>query len=334
VLSWGHVAAEGTADTAEDPVDELTRTYADRLADTPRARQALRIIVESALDDAAPITLPSTVREAYEVLDAEAGAGHAGPGATPGDDRDPFDAEATYQACQLEEITSFGGVSFGGVLAPLRVLTFWQMKRRACAFGETGAADLLAGLQDAAPNARFHLMGHSFGCIVASAAVAGPARPAQRRRPVDTLSLVQGAMSLWSFCDSIPVRPRRAGYFHRVVADELVRGPILATTTVHDRAVRTFYPIGAFARTQVAYAGDADLPRYGAIGAFGVRGSGVTVVDDRLHPVEEPYGFRPGTVYDLDADEVICHSEGLMGAHSDICHPPVAHAIWQAVLAT
>src|SRR6202522_2567727 len=117
-------------------------------------------------------------------------------------------------------------VLFGGVRAPstlgshLRSYTWGnvaQLERRARIFGESGAALLLSALQAAVPAARFHLMGHSFGCIVASAAIAGPVGSARGRRPVSTLILVQGAMSLWSFCSSIPARPERPGYLRRVV---------------------------------------------------------------------------------------------------------------------
>jgi hypothetical protein len=355
--AWGDEELRGAsfgAGTAPAPADDagaghdlevLADRYAARLGDSPATRQALRVIFESALQDAAPMTLPTRVRDAYQELDAEAGMGHAGEGAAPGDDREPFDAEATYQACQQEELVSFGDVSLGGVLAPLRVLTFWKMKRRAREFGERGAAELLDVLQWAAPAARVHLMGHSFGCIVASAAVAGPPGKRGARRPVATLVLVQGAMSLWSFCASIPSRPDRPGYFHPIVADGRVDGPILVTTSVHDRAVRAFYPLGARARSQVQYlqaqvddpAHDRPvhagrLPVYGGIGTFGIRGPGVDIVDDQLHPVQEAYDLRPHTAYNLDADAVIATGQGVMGAHSDICHPPVAHAVWQAVL--
>ena len=108
----------------------------------------------------------------------------------------------------------------------MRTLTFWQMKRRACQFGETGAAALLRRLQVSAPAdrpVRFHLMGHSFGCIVVSACVAGAPGPQSAR--VDSLTLVQGALSLWSYCSRIPMLPERRGYFHRLVSDRLVRGP-------------------------------------------------------------------------------------------------------------
>lgn len=310
-------------------VARLVGSSAAALRDTPAVRDAVRAIIDVALDNPVPATLPHPVREAYQRLDTELGLGAEGEGASPGDDRAPFDPEAIYQACLMEELASFGGTSLGGLLAPLRVLTFWHMKRRARDVGAGGVATLLTRLQDAAPGARFHLMGHSFGCIVVSSAVAGP-KPGGRR-PVASLALVQGAMSLWSFCSAIPSSPERAGYFHRVLADGLVAGPVLVTTSVHDRAVRCFYPIGAGARGQVDYLPDR-LPFYGAIGALGVRGPGIRLVDDDLRPVDEPYDLQPGVVHNLRADLVIRDGTGVMGAHSDITKPPVAHAVWQAAL--
>jgi hypothetical protein len=180
-----------------DGLPRLMKSAVSALRDTPAVRDAVRSILDSALDDPVPATLPLPVRVAYQRIDAELDLGKDGEGAAPGDDRASFDPEAIYQTCLMEELAAFGGTSFGGLLAPLRVLTFWHMKRRALHVGAVGVATLLARLQDAAPAARFHLMGHSFGCIVVSAAVAG--REPRAHRPIASLALVQGAMSLWSF---------------------------------------------------------------------------------------------------------------------------------------
>ena len=40
-----------------------------------------------------------------------------------------FDPESMYQACLIDDLASYGSTSLGGLLAPLRVLTFWHMKR-------------------------------------------------------------------------------------------------------------------------------------------------------------------------------------------------------------
>ena len=234
------------AGDAEQGAARVVESTAAVLGGSAVVRDAVRTIVESALEDPVPAVLPVPVRTAYQQLDAAAGTGADGEGAAPGDDRAPFDPEETYQALLLEELSSFGGTSFGGLLAPLRVLTFWQMKKRARDVGATGVVGLLTDLQAAAPRARFHLMGHSFGCIVVSSAVSAARGP----RPVASLTLVQGAMSLWSYCTAIPSVPGRPGFFHRVLEDGLLDGPVVVTTSVHDRAVGTFYPLGAGARGQ------------------------------------------------------------------------------------
>ena len=48
------------------------------------------------------------------------------------------------------------------------------MKDRAKSFGETAVFDLLRQIQQTKAQTKVHLMGHSFGCIVVSAALAGP----------------------------------------------------------------------------------------------------------------------------------------------------------------
>ena len=115
-------------------------------------------------------------------------------------------------------------------------------------------------------------------------------------------------MSLWSFCSSIPARPERQGYFNSIVTAGLVEGSILATTSVHDRAIRAFYPLGAEARRQIDFV-PGRLPVYGGIGTFGVRGPGLEITDEALRPVEDNYDFRPRITYDVlrdnDRDTVV-----------------------------
>jgi hypothetical protein len=82
-----------------DGAEELVDISAAALGNTATVRAAVRTIVDSALDDPVPATLPRPVREAYERLDAGLGVGADGAGASPGDDRASFDPEAVYQAC-------------------------------------------------------------------------------------------------------------------------------------------------------------------------------------------------------------------------------------------
>ena len=68
---------------------------------------------------------------------------------------------------------AFGAGSLGGLLGPLRQLSFWMMKKRARTVGEGGMYQFVSQLQQAAKDTRVHIMGHSFGCIVASSICGG-----------------------------------------------------------------------------------------------------------------------------------------------------------------
>jgi hypothetical protein len=271
---------------------------------------------------------------AYRRLNLEADLGIGGAGAGPGGDRSGFDPEAVYQALR-EDAPSFGLFGLGGIFGVLRTLSFWRMKDRARRFGETAGATLLARMMQAAPrDLRFHLTGHSFGCIVMSATLAGPRGRGHVARPVASLALIQGALSIWSYCDDIPAVPGQPGYFHRVLADRRVSGPVLATQSVFDSATGKWYPLGAGVARQVAFAAPGELPKFGALGSHGIRGPGTNATDVSILPATGDYRFEPGKVYNLECSEVVKTGTGRGGAHCDICHPEVAHAVWQAALAT
>lgn len=313
-------------------LNELVERYADRIADTPAARQAITAIFEAALEDNEPSRLPEHVVAAYCTLNRESGLDARMEGAEPGMDREAFSPELAYQNARAsadQDPVSFGGFRLSGLLAPLQQLSFWKMKDRARAFGESGGHALLAKLQDAAPLTRIHLMGHSFGCIVASAIVAG--RPGQPFRPIDTLFLVQGAMSLWSFCSSIEQAGGVPGYFRSVLQDKRVAGVTITTQSEYDTAVGRFYPLGAGVACQASYAA-AELPKYGAIGAFGIQGPDTGAELLEMRPANGEYAFKCGGVFNIDSSRYIRNGSGASGAHSDIAHPEVAHAFWQAIL--
>lgn len=326
-IAGGSFAVAGTGASLEAMVD----TYAERIANTPAAIAAIRTIFQAALEDMEPNHLPREVVEAYDLLNREARLGVDGEGGAPGSDREDWDAETLYQE-SLDESASFGGDGiFGAILSPLRQLSFWKMKDRARRFGEQGGSDLLRAIQTRTQgrDVRIHLMGHSFGCIVVSATIAGRRGSPSLVRPVDSVALVQGALSLWSYSPDIPVQPGTPGYFHKIIGDRRVRGPIITTLSEHDTAVGRFYPIGAGIKRQVNFA--AALPKYGGVGAFGAQGLDTALVSDvKMLPVDGSYGFVPGRVYNLEASNVIRIGGGASGAHSDISHPEVAHAVWEA----
>jgi hypothetical protein len=337
-LPWGNERLDEEAVSfsanQRSPLAELLDQYAERIADTPAAREALSVIFEAAMDNIAPARLSPEVREAYLLLDRESGLRSEQEGAAPGADREPFDPERAYQD-EMTEAADFGQISLAGVLSPLRQLSFWKMKDRARRFGESGGNQLLRALQQAAvasgQTVRFHLMGHSFGCIVVSAMLAGPQGKGVLYYPVDSLFLVQGALSLWSYCSSIPSMAGRAGYFHSVLENCMVRGPIVTTYSEYDTAVGKYYPLVAGLRRQVAYA-IGEFPKYGGVGTFGARGPGIEIEDRDMLARDGAYGFEAQKIYNLDASAYICKMEGPGGAHTDIANPEVAHAFWQAML--
>lgn len=316
----------------------LVDAYADRIADTPAARDALETIFASASVNTAPLELPAEVADAYRVLDGESGIGSGGPASAPGRDREPFDPEAAYESVLEDEgELSFGvGASLlGPVVGLLRSLSFFKMKDRARTIGQTTFHALLSDLQRVAReggrDVRFHLMGHSFGCVVVSATLAGSPKAATAD-PVCSAFLAQGAVSFWSYCSDIPYAKGSPGYFRRVIDGKRVSGALVTTQSEHDTAVCKLYPAAAFAGRDVEFA-PGELPKYGALGAFGAQGEGVDAVALAMLPSDQPYAFERGKVYNLDGSRYIKEMQSLgAGAHNDIAHPEVAHAMWSAVL--
>jgi hypothetical protein len=329
-------AADGTRVGLErmPRTEDLIDTYADRIADSGPARAALRTIFESAVRKSDPAVLPSEVAEAYRTLNREAGLDAAGPGAAPGGDREPFDPESSYQNARGAGASSpatFAEPGMSGVLGPLWQLSFWQMKRRANRFGEAGGRNLLERIRETAPAARLHLMGHSFGCIVMAAMLAGPRGRAPLPRPVETLFLAQGALSLWSFCSRIELAEGVPGYFRSVISDSQVGGALIATTSRFDCALGKFYPLAAGVAHQIGFA-VGELPRYGAVGVYGIQGPDTAAESMHMKPASERYGFHHGGIYNLSGDDYIRQGSGAAGAHSDIAHAEVAHAYWEGIL--
>lgn len=322
-MSIGPVAFDALESARQAWIDEA----AAKTADTAVARQALAVLFDAALDEPDPPTLPSEVINAYNVLHTEAF------GTTLDDinvDRDPFDPEKAYQNQMLEPL-NYGGISRSALLAPLIQLSFWKMKKRAQEIGESAGARLVAQLQQAcaAKPARFHLMGHSFGCIVASSMLLSKA--GQPAACVDSLILVQGALSLWSYAARIPHKPQLKGYFHPILAEHRVRGAIITTRSEHDTAVGKIYPLAAGLAGAAPY-DDLAPPKYGALGAFGARGEGVECTELTIKDMQHAYAFKPQTLYNLECSNVIKNGAGLSGAHNDIAHAQLGHVVWEAVL--
>ncbi len=319
-----NLATEG-----DDPVGAAVESQLALLNASDEIKPQLETIFKAYAELDEPETLPDEVRKAYLEINSKLGLDN--------EDRESFDPEDIFQnaleADQAEEESgSFGGgFSWGDLLAPLRVLSFWRMKDRARSFGESGANELLWKLQQAVAgrDVRFHLMGHSFGCIVGAAMTAGSSEATMAPDPIHSILLAQGAMSLWAYCAKIPHAPDKAGAFNRIVKHNRVTGAIVTTLSEHDSAVGFFYPLAAGLKSQIDFA--VELPKYGAIGAFGIQGLDEIAEGLTMGKKDHQYNFKAGRIYNLESSGVIKEKALVIGAHSDIAHPEVAHAWWQAV---
>jgi hypothetical protein len=263
---------------------------------------------------------------AYHALGQAIGfSAGAEPDAAPDQEGVPLDPQA---AVAVEDAVE-PGESFGvfgslkkGVLAGLRQASFWLMKHRARTVGEQGMHELVAELQRLSP-ARVHLMGHSFGCIVVSSLLGGPNGSMPLSRPVQSAVLVQGALSLWSYADTIPDSPK-PGYFRRIL-NGTVSGPIVSTQSRHDSAVGIAFPaaVGLVGEVEFDAAAVVKLPKFGGIGTWGIQGTSLAEAQ-RMLDVHGQYDFRPGRIYNVD-------SSSFIAGHSAIDGPEVAHLQWQAV---
>ena len=202
-------AGDADAVTVEEAVDE----YAAQLGDDPEMREALTTVLAHAAstrtqDAADADELPSEVADAYRRSLAARGRGRRETSRCSAAGWDPGRgfAEAAHGEAD-DGLLGDGWFSKlrEAVLTPLRQLTFWSGKNHAREFGEGGAAEPRPRGSWRRPDARVHLMGHSFGTIVVSSAVRGPgSRPTPPPRPVSSLFLVQGAVSLWAFAEEVP----------------------------------------------------------------------------------------------------------------------------------
>jgi hypothetical protein len=328
---WGEESSGAFDVAAGASIDALIAETAAHFGGGDEVTAAVRDIFTAFNNDPGASDVPPAASAAYKRLaDAIGFAAKGDASGAPDEDGEPLDPQAALDADTMAT-QSFGvvGTIGGGILSGLRQLSFWTMKKRARTVGEGGMHTFIDSVQRRS-SAKIHLMGHSFGCIVVSGIVNGPKGAGGLSRPINSLSLIQGALSLWSYADKVQ-GSSSPGYFQKVLVRQPagVSGPIITTRSTHDTAVGVLYP------TAVGLVREADfantLPKYGAIGAFGIQGR-TGVVDRPMLDVTGEYNFQPGTITNLEASTFIARGGGASGAHSDIDGPQVAHAMWQAAL--
>lgn len=209
-----------------------------------------------------------------------------------------------------------------GVAGVLNQFTYYEMKARA---GIVGRA--LAPVLDTVPaEVRIHLVGHSFGARVVSAAAAA------MTRPVASLTLLQGAYSHNGLGLNIG-GTATAGAFRAIIATHRVTGPIAVTHTHNDTAVGFYYALASTLSGDVAAAygltnivgGPNDL--HGGIGANGALSMGPgEALPLSAHPGQVP-SLTAGKVTNIQADQIIAD-------HNDVQGPDVGRVVWGAIKLT
>jgi hypothetical protein len=265
-------------------------------------------------DDASDKFFSRTAHEMLEILGrpmplAEPEDGDGGQALNVGDDAG---AEASIG-------DFFEGIK-AGAWRLLNFATYYQMKERAGIVGRA-VNGLLASVRNLRPDLRLHLIGHSFGARVVTAAVDGAAAV----KP-SSLSLLQGAFSHNGFTGKFD--GTKDGFFRNVIAKSKVVGPILATHTVNDKAVGIAYPLASRLSQDNAKAFGDENDQFGGIG----RNGAVKMKPDEfsagtLLAESADYHFVAKKVHNLRADQFI-------HGHSDIENRQVANAILSAVNTT
>jgi len=220
------------------------------------------------------------------------------------------------------------GDFFKGIVAGasnlLNYVTYYQMKDRAGVVGRAGVNQALQRLRADVPSVRIHLVGHSFGCRVVTAAVTGPT-PAPNGF-VNSMTLLQGAFSHYSFSAAFD-DSKKPGFYRNLVTEHRVSGPIIITHTRADKAVGTAYAIASRAMRQIASAmGDKNDP-FGGLGSNGAQKTAEArdiSMPKAGAPFEQP--LTKGSMTNLLAD-------GLIASHSDVRNPNAAYAVLSAARA-
>jgi hypothetical protein len=213
----------------------------------------------------------------------------------------------------------FSGIKSGAIRF-LNYLAYYEMKKRAGTVGQKGVAPLLDRLAENVQ--RIHLVGHSFGCRLVTAAAA-----TSTTDKLQSMSLLQAAFSHNGFSKSMN------GFFRSVVDNHRIKGPIILTYTPNDRAVGIAYPVASRLSGTVASAfGDAN-DKFGGLGRNGAQkmetGEVVQGVD-RLLAVGGTYSWQPGRFHNLEGSKYIVDPSG-RDAHGFVTGKEVAWAISRAM---
>ena len=198
------------------------------------------------------------------------------------------------------------------VMNVLNFTTYYEMKARAGNVGKNGVAKLIDKLGPQVD--RVHLIGHSFGGRVVTAAAASSSTD-----KIKSMSLLQTAFSHNGFSKSMK------GFFRSVVDQKRVKGPILVTHTKNDKAVGVAYPLASKIVGDATAAFGDEHDKFGGLGRNGAQQMDLgEVVKGQLLAPDANYQFQAGKFFNLE-------SSAFIKGHGDVTGKEVAHAVRRAV---
>jgi len=178
-----------------------------------------------------------------------------------------------------------------------------------------------------------HLFGHSFGAKLVSTTVFVLADAQGIELPiVDTLVLLLGAFSQFSFSSNIPAASGGVGHYASLVSHHLVANPIVAIYSRYDLANKVWYPLGMrLADPNTVYELGDPQDRFGAMGANGAQGleTNRSRILEML-PLDKPYNWNDLSgilCLNIDGHRYINKDKDKWpaGAHGDIDRPEIFH---------
>jgi len=291
--------------------DQLTEAEAKELAD---------MLVPLYLAKSDEISSGEAALTAEDVLGIWKAVGMAGARSRPdmASHGDSGGGDFGFVEDNIVPVASPAAAGFLGLPSPrdvIRAFTVWQMKDRAGVVGSKGVGPLLdALLQKHGP--KVHLIGHSYGAkIVLSALCYEP-----KSRPVNSVLLLQPAVSAFCFAQQVPKSSKPGGYAAAPGRTEL---PILSTFSKNDIPLTQIFHL-ALRRSEdigeLKIAGGTVPSPYAALGGFGPQGLSTGQVDMRM--------LSPGLSYDFGNLRVIgLNGDATIDGHGDVSN----YSTWWAL---
>jgi hypothetical protein len=212
--------------------------------------------------------------------------------------------------------------------------TYYIMKERAGTVGTTGVLQTILNIQVARPALRLHLIGHSFGGRLVTAAT----NALHSENKIASMLLLEAAYSHYGLALNWDGEGHD-GAFRSVVSGPKIKGNILITHSVNDTAVGLAYPLASSIMGQVAANLATDIAseviggpedKFGGMGRNGARET-PEAFDDILKPVGTPYTPLPDhkTIRNLNGDGPL--PGPTIESHGDVAKPEIAW-VWLSSL--